>query len=91
MTLSDALTTAGLRAQLLRTQLSLADCKALAAEIGAQIVAAEAQAAPYIAAAERKRAAYLKHMSAPSGPAPPTVPQSLPKATPAAQQEGKSR
>lgn len=80
--------TDALAAQLLRTQRSLADCKALSAEIEAQIVAAEAQAAPYLAAAERKRKDYAAHMSAPSGPAP-AQPEQQP--TPKAKAEEKER
>jgi len=75
--------------QAARTQQSLADCRAIIAEIAAQTTALEAKMKVSTDYVERKRADYARRMSAPSGPAPATVPvpQPLLKATPAAQQK----
>jgi hypothetical protein len=57
-----------------RTNQSLADCRAIIAEIAAQTTALEAKMKVFTDYVERKRAEYARRMSAPSGPAPATVP-----------------
>jgi hypothetical protein len=56
--------------QAARTNQSLAECKAIIAEIAAQTAVAEAKMEIVTGYIERKRADYARRMSAPSGPAP---------------------